>query len=256
MLRASGDVDLFLSRDNYEKAKMYLSINSTTNCNETGHEKHYELTIDNWVVDLHGSIRCGLSSKIDKEIDDIQHCVFCDGDTRSWIIGKTQVFLPGVNSDVFFIFTHFLKHFYRGGLGLRQICDWCRLLWTFRSKLDSRLLESRIRRMGLMSEWRAFGAFAVDYLGMPSEAMPLYSPDVKWKKKASRICDFVMEVGNMGHNRDMSYFEKYPYLLRKVCSLVRRCGDLIRHSRIFPMDSLRFFPSIMFNGLRSAVRGA
>ena len=106
-----------------------------------------------------------------------------------------------------------------------------------------------------MSEWRAFGAFAVEFLGMPKEAMPFYSADDKWKKKADKICAFILEVGNMGHNRDMSYYGKYPYLIRKVYSMGRRCGDLIRHARIFPLDSLRFFPRIMFNGVRSAVRG-
>lgn len=34
-----------------------------------------------------------------------------------------------------------------------------------------------------------------------------------------------------------------------------RIGDLINHARIFLLDSLRFFPRIMFNGLRSAMRG-
>ena len=109
--------------------------------------------------------------------------------------------------------------------------------------------------MRLVSEWKAFGAFAVEYLGMPKEAIPLYSVDDKWKKKADKICSFILEVGNFGQNRDMSHFEKYPYLVRKTCSMGRRCADLIRHARIFPMDSLRFFPRIMFNGLRSAVRG-
>lgn len=74
-------------------------------------------------------------------------------------------------------------------------------------------------------------------------------------KKADRIMEFILKSGNMGHNRDMSYFEKYPYLIRKVCSMGRRCNDVIRHVRIFPLDSLRFFPYIMFNGIRSAVRG-
>ncbi len=111
MWRVRGDVDFFLSKSNYEKAKTYLSTFATTIGNETEHEKHFELTIDNWIVDLHGSLRCGLSSKIDKVIDDIQHSVFYGGDARSWINGKTHVFLPGANSDVFFIFTHFLKHF-------------------------------------------------------------------------------------------------------------------------------------------------
>lgn len=36
------------------------------------------------------------------------------------------------------------------------------------------LLEARLNEMGLVSVWKAFGAFAVEYLGMPGEAMPLY----------------------------------------------------------------------------------
>lgn len=253
--RASGDVDLFLSEDNYKKAKDLLIPLATSVDPEGAYSKHLGLTIDSWVVELHGRLSCGLSTRIDSVLDEIKNDTFNSGNVRSWLNGHTQVFLLGINNDVVYVFTHFLNHFYKEGLGLRQVCDWCRLLWTYRSELDLRLLESRIRRMGLMSEWRAFGAFAVDYLGMQEESIPFYSDDVKWKNKANMICNFILEVGNMGHNRDMSYFEKYPYLVRKVCSLGRRCGDLISHARIFPLDSLRFFPRIMFNGLMSAVRG-
>lgn len=253
--RACGDVDLFLSDDNYQKAKSYLLPIAELLEPEGLYKKHFEMLIDPWVVELHGSMRSGLSSRMDRVIDETQKEVFYGGNVRSWLNGKTQVFLPGVNCDVIFVFTHFIKHFYCEGLGLRQICDWCRLLWTYRSKIDTELLEKRLRKMRLVSEWKAFAAFAVEYLGMPSEAMPLYSDDVKWKKKADKISAFILEVGNMGHNRDMSHFKKYTYLIRKICSMGRRCGDLIRHARIFPMDSLRFFPRIMFNGLSSAVRG-
>ena len=114
--------------------------------------------------------------------------------------------------------------------------------------------------MGLLSEWKAFGAFAVEYLGMPVETMPFYSPDKKWNRKADKICSFILEVGNMGHNRGSWLMEhdswlSRQYVVRKVFSMGRRCGDLIRHARIFPLDSLRFFPYIMYNGIRSAVRG-
>lgn len=108
--------------------------------------------------------------------------------------------------------------------------------------------------MGLMSEWKAFAAFAVEFLGMPVEAMPLYSADAKWKHKAARICSFIMEVGNFGHNRDTSYYSKYPFLIKKAISMGWRIGDLFRHARIFPLDSLRFLPKIMYDGLRSAVK--
>ena len=59
-------------------------------------------------------------------------------------------------------------------VGLRQFCDWCRLLWTYRRSINVGLLEARLNEMGLVSVWKAFGAFAVEYLGMPGEAMPLY----------------------------------------------------------------------------------
>ena len=109
--------------------------------------------------------------------------------------------------------------------------------------------------MGLVSEWHAFAAFAVDSLGMPAEAMPLYDASDRWSRKARRIRAFILKVGNFGHNRDQSYYSRYPFLVRKAISMGRRCGDLVRHTLIFPLDSLRFFPSIVFNGLRNAARG-
>ena len=212
------------------------------------------MVIDQWVVELHGTLRTQLSSKVDRLIDDTQKDVFYGGQVRSWMNGKTQVFLPSADNDVIFIFTHFLKHFYKGGLGLRQICDWCRLLWMYRESLNHELLESRIKKAGLMSEWKAFGAFAVEYLGMLQEAMPMYSPAARWKRKAKQIKDFILMSGNMGQNRDKSYGE-YPYLIRKICSMGRRISDVVNHARIFPLDSMRFLISIMIHGIRDAVRG-
>lgn len=252
--RSCGDVDLLLSDSYYESAKKFLIPLASSVEPEGEYKKHLGLTINSWIIELHGNLRCGLSAKMDKGIDEVQHAVFREGDIRSWMNERTQVFLPDANCDVLFVFTHYLKHFYTGGLGLRQICDWTRLLWTYKDSLNQGLLESRLRKMGLMTEWKAFGAFAVDYLGMPAEAMPFYSSSRKWKRKAKRICRFVMEVGNMGHNRERSHFYN-PYLVRKMYSLGRRCGDIMRHARIFPLDSIRFLPNILFHGLRSAARG-
>lgn len=253
--RSCGDVDFFLDAENYEKAKACLTPLATSVEPEGGASLHYGMTIEPWVVELHGTLYCGLSSRIDKVICAIQKDTFENENVRIWKDGETDVLLPGVNNDVVFIFMHLLKHFYKGGIGLRQICDWCRLLWNYRVNVDVALIERRLRDMGLISEWKAFAAFAVEWLGMPVAAMPLYSSSRKWVRKADRIGKFVMLVGNFGHNRNMSYYSKYPYLVRKAVSLWRRIGDVCRHGLIFPLDSLQFFPSIVFNGLRSATRG-
>ena len=253
--RMCGDVDFLLSEDDYEKAKAYLVPLASGVDPECVLSKHLGMTINQWVVELHGTLRYTLSKKINKVLAEIHNSASGNGDVRIWTNGKTEVLLLGVDSDAIYIFTHILSHFYKGGIGLRQICDWCRLLWKYKDSLNRGLIESRIKKMGLMSEWKAFGTFAVEYLGMPLEAMPMYSTDKKWKQKADKICLFIMEVGNFGHNRDNSYYDKYPFLVRKIYSFGRRCGDLLRHARIFPLDSIRFFPGIVFNGLRSAANG-
>ena len=268
--RSSGDVDLFLSDTNYEKAIAILSPLASNVEKENSYERHLAMTIDSWIVELHGNLRCGLSSRIDAELDEIKKDTFYGGSVRSWMNDRSMFFLLKEDNDAIYVFTHMLGHFYKGGIGLRQICDWCRLLWTYKDSLNRGLLESRIRRMGIMSEWKAFGTLAVKYLGMPEEAMPvltfrneslefsdrLQDKEIrKYKRKADRIMEFVMEVGNFGHNRDTSYYSKYPFLLRKAISFGHRCGDLLRHARIFPLDSFRFFPYIMLNGLREALRG-
>lgn len=253
--RSAGDVDLFLDEENYEKAKAFLTPSATSVEIEGESVKHLGMTLDSWSVELHGTLRCELSRKMDKVIDEIQKYTFEKRQVRVWQNGETEVFLPAVDNDVIFVFTHFLKHFYKGGLGLRQICDWCRLLWTYRESLDVELLERRLRKMGLLSEWKAFAAYVVEYLGMPPESMPLYSSAQSWIRKAGRIHRFILEVGNFGHNRQTSSDKRHSYLVRKAVSFGQRVGDSCRHALIFPLDSLRFLPNIVYYGMKSAVRG-
>lgn len=258
--RSSGDVDLLLSKDNYEKAKEFILPKGVLTEPEEAGKKHLAMQVGQWAVELHGTLRVGLSARVDRMLDKVQYEIFYGGRVRSWVNGQTQVFLPAATEDVVYVFAHILQHFYKGGIGLRQICDWCRLLYTYRDSLNYGLLEQRIKSAGLVSEWKAFGALAIEYLGFPKDSMPLLDvrckkEDVRWRKKADRIMEFILKSGNMGHNRDMSHFSKYPYLIRKCVSMGRRIGDLINHARIFPLDSLRFFPWIMFNGIVSAVRG-
>ena len=255
--RCSGDVDLLLDRSNYQKAKKDLQKGASYIGKEGIDGMHLGMNIAEWEVELHGTLHSELSINIDKQIDRIQETVFKEGRIRSWHNGDTDIFLPAPDEDVIFVFTHILQHFYKGGIGLRQICDWCRLLYTYGDSLNYGLLESRIKTLGLKSEWKAFGTLAVEYLGMPEEAMPFLNVNDRniLKKKAERILDFVIMTGNFGHNRDMSYYGESSYLRRKFTSLGRRCVDMLCHIRIFPVDSFRFFGGIVFNGIRSMMRG-
>ena len=252
--RASGDVDLLLNDSNYEKAKKLLVPLASSAETEYSHFKHIGMTIDGWVVELHGTLHSRLSRRVDNVVDEVQREVFYGGKVRSWMDGKTQVFLPAPDCDVIFLFTHILHHYFFEGIGLRQFCDLCRFLWTYRDSLDLQLLESRIKKAGIMTEWKTFAAFAVDYLGMPVEAMPLYDNSSKFKAKGSKMMDFVMEVGNFGHKQRRD-FTGMPYVKRKFFSFWGRLSDMLRHFTVFPLDSIRFFGGVLRSGLHAAVRG-
>ena len=239
--RSCGDVDLFLDAENYRKAKVFLAPLAAHVEEEDATRLHLGMTIDPWVVELHGTMRGGLSGRINSCLDDVQRDVFINGGVRTWDNDGVDVFLPNPDNDVIIIFTHFIGHFYVGGIGLRQICDWCRLLWMFRSDIDSALLERRLQWMGLMAEWKAFAAFAVEYLGMPEEAMPFYAPSASFQNKARWICRLILRSGNFGHNQDQSYRSRYPRLLEKSITFFRRFGEFVRLSTIFPGNAPRFF---------------
>ena len=237
--RSCGDVDFFLSADNYSKSVEFLKPLASKIDEEDIRHSHYSMNIGPWVVELHGTLHAGLWRRMDKVIDEVRNEVFCGGNVRSWQNGSTQVFLPSADEDVVFVFSHILQHFFKEGIGLRQICDWCRLLWTYKGTIDKNLLEFRLRRMGVMTEWHSFAYLAVNSLGMPVEAMLFYSPAKKWERKAGKVLDFIFETGNFGHNRDYSYYKKYPYLVYKTISLWKHLIDGYRFLAIFPFDSVK-----------------
>lgn len=253
--RANGDVDFLTDGKNYQNAKDFLTPLAVSVDKEEPYNKHLGMTIDSWVVELHGTLRSLLWKKVEQTVDAVQQDIFTKDRVRTWQNSGTDILLPGVEEDVFYVFMHFIAHFYKGGIGLRQICDWCRLLWTYRSQLDLSVVEARLRQSGLMSEWKAFGALAIAYLGMPADAMPFYSQDARWRRKASRIMVSILETGNFGHNRDASYYHKRSFLVRKTISFWRYTCDSVKHFFIFPCDSVKVWWNRAFHSVNLAVKG-
>ena len=220
--RPSGDVDFLLSEENYKKARALLLPLSSGNKHEERYSQHLGMNIGQWYVEIHGTLRTGLAARVDRQVDAVQRDVFYGGNVRSWLNGGTQVFLPAPEEDVFLVFTHFIKHFYKEGMTLRQVCDWCRLMWTYRSEIKVDWLSQHLRKADLMIEWKTFAALAVQHLGMPEEAMPFY--DSRFKVKGSRLVEFVL--GGYSGNK-----------VKDTCQI----------AKIFPWKAMHYAPSIFLN---------
>lgn len=222
--RSSGDVDFLLSEENYKKAKAFLLPFSSGNKHEERYSQHLGMSIGQWYVEIHGTLRTGLAARVDRQVDAVQRGVFYGGNVRSWLNGGTQVFMPAPNEDVFLVLTHFIKHFFKEGMTLRQVCDWCRLLYTYRESLDYGKLESWIRKSGLMGEWKAFYNLACKYLGMPDYGSGLTIHDSRYDGKAEKLMTFILK-GYSGN----------------------KVKDTWQIVKIFSWKALRYAPSIFLN---------
>lgn len=239
--RSAGDIDFMLDEENYRKAKALLAPLATHVETEDKPRMHQGMKFEPWTVELHGTMHTGVSKRINRVIDEVQREVCTNGSLRSWNNGGVEVLLPSPGNDALLIFTHFINHFYGSGIGLRQVCDWCRLLWSYCGQIDVELLHGRLQAMGLLSEWQAFAAMAVEHLGMPEEAMPLYEKRSRHSRQGARLCRLVLETGNLGHNKDQSYRAKYPKRVANVVTFFRRLGEFARIATIFPVDAPKFF---------------
>lgn len=248
--RLSGDLDLLLDNANYERAKRVLSPLARKVGREDTALKHLDITIGGGVIELHGTLHTRLSKRIDRAIDALQSDSLHNPNSRTMPCGETFIPLPAVLNDVLFVFTHILHHFFIEGVGLRQICDWCRMLYSYRDSLDVVLLEKHLTNMRLMDEWRAFGAMAVHWLDMPSGAMPFY--DVRYKAKGDRIIRLVLASGNFGHRLQRQHSSHY--WMAKFQSIGHNTRSFARIFPIFPYDTLKFFFHFIGDGFRLVVR--
>ena len=252
--RSSGDVDLFLDEVNYTKAADSLSVLASKIDKENSIIKHLGLTINSWDVELHGTLCSQIRKSVDKGLIEVQKDTFKNNKYRVWNNNGCDVFLPSPGDDVIFIFAHIYQHFFKEGIGLRQICDWCRLLWMYKDEIDYSLLELRLKRMRLMDKWLAFAALAVVYLGMPVDAMPFNSSSKKWKKKADGIIALIMESGNFGHAADRSYKYKYPVVIRALAAFCHHSSVAFKHFLIFPFDSFLGWARLVYLGIKANLR--
>ena len=251
--RMPGDIDLVIDPKQYEAAKAVISPIADSVGGEGLAYMHFGAMFGSVELELHGTVHTSLGRKINDVLDEAQALLHREGGYRIWNCLGTQVRIPSVDFDALFIFTHLLQHFFCGGLGLRQLCDWARVLHTHCAAIDRALLENRLTKMGILTEWKTFVGFLVDYLGLPEEEAPLY--DTRYRSKTGKLWAYIERVGNFGKKRGLRDRSKDPYLIRKVESMFVNSQDFLHHISIFPLDSLKFYWYYLRSGTLNVLKG-
>ncbi|MBR5399916.1 MAG: hypothetical protein IK103_09025 [Bacteroidales bacterium] len=87
-------MDLFFDAENYERAKGFLSPLAVEVESEEKRKKHLAMTIDPWLVELHGLMPTEISERINAGVERVQSDIFAGGGVRVWKNDGVDVPLP------------------------------------------------------------------------------------------------------------------------------------------------------------------
>ena len=253
--RQPGDIDLLLLPAHYQAAKDILLPKASKVLEEDKEIYHQGMHFRGIEVELHGSISTLMSRKLDRKLAVLLEQQF-DGRPLPYVpIGGAEIPVPEANFNAVYIFVHFLQHYWSGGVGLRQLVDWTVFSSVHKRDIHPVLLENTLTDLGLLHLWKVFTGFAQEYLGCPAEKLPLAAtPDPVCN---ARIWQYILRCGNFGKNTGRPRTRKdKPYLVRKIHSFWQLVvADRLRHFRVFPKESVRFFFGAFGYGIQRLAKG-
>ncbi|MBQ2497786.1 MAG: nucleotidyltransferase family protein [Prevotella sp.] len=244
--RVHGDIDLLVpDAQNFERAIALMQSLTGEEGEPEDERSHVVFSLKGVCVEVQGLNVYGIGRRC------FQHYIdwakeSLKGESRKLILQtdrqpnddaqspKTATLSP-MRFDLMFVFVHLMNHFFDGGVGLRQVCDWMRYLHENRSTIDLSQLEKDLHTLGLMPHWQTIASTAVCWLGAPKESIPFYSPS--FDKKGRIALNHILRSGNFGMLRTNVFEEKNSHLMRRFGTLLSLFPSYGRVARLFPADA-------------------
>lgn len=193
-MRTSGDVDFYIFKKDWVRAKSLLEKNVKMTDDHSG--QHWEFTKDGIPFEIHyhtavfasGSRQRYWDELIDSYFDDVLDHVEIDG------VGVPTL-PPTLNA--IYLFVHIYHHFLKEGIALRQFIDWMMFFEAKHKEIVMPELTAKLDKLGLLSAFKAFGAVLTEALGMDAACFP-YALSDSDKRYVDKIMTIVLRYGNFG----------------------------------------------------------
>ena len=247
--RQCGDIDIFLGKDEQKLANRLLL---KAGARETGEEsnkhssyEHKGINIENHriIINMNNPV---LNHRFVRII-------------RKWYPQGAERHIamptPPPSFNAIYIFIHAFEHFLNSGIGLRQLCDWSRLLYRCHADIDSCRLNYDLHRLGLCRAACAFGYVAVNYLGLPSDYFPIDTANSRYL--GEELVEEIFATGNFGkydHRiapRPNGYWRGKWYTFcratRRVCKLY---GYAPSEACFYPLTLIKGTLAIQWNHIK------
>lgn len=192
-MRTSGDVDFYVFKKDWARAKSLLEKDVTMTDDHSG--QHWEFTKDGIPFEMHyhtavfasGGRQRYWDELIDSYFDDILDHVEIDG------VGVPTL-PPTLNA--IYLFVHIYHHFLKEGIALRQFIDWMMFFEAKHKEIVVSELTAKLERLGLLRAFKTFGSILTEVLGMETKFFPYFTDSDK--RYVNKIMSIVLRNGNFG----------------------------------------------------------
>ncbi|MCK9155690.1 MAG: nucleotidyltransferase family protein [Paludibacteraceae bacterium] len=234
--RQSGDIDLYVSQlydfPDFLDTLTQKGIKKDAVCEATF--KHVTYHLDGVELEIHKKIARMLNPFYERSLrkmtqEATQHF-------REVEIGGVKSTLLPVQFDAIFLLIHIITHFAEGGIGLRQLSDWTLFCSKHAEELKEELFVKKIKKLGLIDDWKLYTFFCIKYLGLNQEKTILYDPS--FEKRADRLAEIVFDFGNFGKYTDEWNNCPHSYVARKLYALRVHWRYFVRTYKVAPKDAV------------------
>lgn len=244
--RQSGDIDLFVGREQYPKTCELVRQWGIVN-DERENNKHLEFTWEEVPIEIHRIVATSFSKKFNREMIKWSEEVLWDTSTRFIPKDEETSILTGTPTfNAIYIFYHLLNHFLTRGVGLRQLCDLARCMHTYHKDIDKDELQKRLQLFGIFLPWKVFGYILVHKIGLPKDEFPFYSPMVK--QKAFKVLIIIEKEGNFGKYSALASHRPKNYIAGKLFSFRERTKKYLTLMRLFPALTFHYLWNFLIGG--------
>lgn len=253
ILRQCGDIDVYVGRDNCERATKCIAelVGEDGLDQNLESPKHAHAHYGNIPIEIHRiTERHHYFSVRERYIKDSEAWLKPESCDKVMILGK-EVNVPPRQFNSLYTFFHLWHHFLTSGIGFRHICDLCVLLHDAYGKIDTEKLSRDLRDYKMLRGWQIIGWLAVNKFGLPKEEMPCYSE--KYEEIAQKVWEMILEGGNFRK----SYYKRktnHHWVVRKMISLCYMVMNTVKMYPAIGVESLYVFAFLVEYGTERTKR--
>ena len=194
LYRQSGDIDLFVGVEQYERAKNLIHFCGINIEHERVYDAHF--TWGQVKVEMHR-----YETKLYWPSLNRRFQLICRQEEwrepLTFEVDGQRVAMFNATFNAFYIFVHFYHHFLQAGIGLRQVCDWMLIMKHYEHVIDWKRLHDYVTAIGAERAWNVFYGLTVEYLGVQLETVPEWMREYK-AADVQFVLDDILKVGNFG----------------------------------------------------------